>query len=159
TEGEVLRGTVMVGHEGHRGWVYYLAVDPTRRGRDVGRALMTAAESWLIGRGVPKLNLMVRHDNEAVLSFYDRLGFEVTEVTVLSRWLESVERPDDVPLTDELIEKLADEAEIGHDVPKILERRGRRGRPPLGSKPSTVESVRLDPELKARLIRRAEEEG
>lgn len=64
-----------------------------------------------------------------------------------------------VPLTDELIEKLADEAEIGHDVSKALERRGRRGRPLLGSSPSTVESVRLDPELKARLIRRAEDEG
>lgn len=63
------------------------------------------------------------------------------------------------PLTDELIEKLADEAEQGYDVDDILGRRGKRGRPSLGSGPSTVESVRLDPELKARLSRRAEDEG
>ena len=64
-----------------------------------------------------------------------------------------------IPLTDELIEKLADEAEVGYDVDEILGRRGKRGRPTLGSGPSTVESVRLDPELKARLARRAEEDG
>jgi predicted HicB family RNase H-like nuclease len=63
------------------------------------------------------------------------------------------------PIDDELIEKLADEAEAGYDVDEILARRGRRGRPPLGSAPSTVESVRLDPELKARLSRRAKDEG
>lgn len=63
------------------------------------------------------------------------------------------------PLTDELIEKLADEAETGYDVEAILGRRGKRGRPALGSGPSTVESVRLDPELKERLARRAEEDG
>lgn len=63
------------------------------------------------------------------------------------------------PLTDELIEKLADEAEAGYDVEEILGRRGKRGRPSLGSGPSTVESVRLDPELKARLAQRAEDEG
>lgn len=85
---EVLRGTVMVGHEGHRGWVYYLAVDPTRRDRGVGRALMAAAEDWLVGRHIPKLNLMVRDGNEAVLAFYDRLGYETSPVTVLSRWLQ-----------------------------------------------------------------------
>ncbi len=60
------------------------------------------------------------------------------------------------PITEELIEQLADEAERGYDVDKIVARRGRRGRPRLGSEPSTVESVRLDPELKARLVRRAE---
>lgn len=63
------------------------------------------------------------------------------------------------PLTDELIETLADEAETGYDVDEILGRRGKRGRPALGSGPSTVESVRLDPELKERLARRAEEDG
>ena len=63
------------------------------------------------------------------------------------------------PLTDDLIENLADEAEQGYDVDDILDRRGKRGRPSLGSGPSTVESVRLDPELKKRLTRRAEDEG
>lgn len=63
------------------------------------------------------------------------------------------------PLTDEMIEELADETEAGSDVDEILGRRGRRGRAALGSGPSTVESVRLDPDLKARLAQRAEDEG
>ncbi len=63
------------------------------------------------------------------------------------------------PIDDDLIEALADEAEAGYDVDQIIARRGKRGRPSLGSAPSTVESVRLDPELKARLTRRAEDEG
>ncbi len=63
------------------------------------------------------------------------------------------------PITDELIEQLADEAERGHRVDEILAGRARRGRPRLGAEPSSVESVRLDPELKALLLRRAEDEG
>lgn len=63
------------------------------------------------------------------------------------------------PITDDLIEELAEEAEAGYDVDEILARRGKRGRPRLGTEPSTVESVRLDPELKERLLRRAEDEG
>ena len=63
------------------------------------------------------------------------------------------------PITDALIEQLAKEAEAGYDVGEIIARRGKRGRPRLGTDPSTVESVRLDPELKARLLRRAADEG
>ena len=63
------------------------------------------------------------------------------------------------PIDDDLIEKLADEAEAGYDVDEMAGRRGKRGRPRLGSAPSTVESVRLDPELKERLARHAEDEG
>ena len=63
------------------------------------------------------------------------------------------------PLTDEVIEGLADEAEQGYDVEEILGRRGKRGRPSLGTGASTVESVRLDPELKERLARRAAADG
>ena len=48
-EGDALVATVMVGHDGHRGWVYYLAVDPGARGRDLGRQIMGAAEEWLLG--------------------------------------------------------------------------------------------------------------
>ena len=63
------------------------------------------------------------------------------------------------PVDDELIEQLAREAEDGYDVDEIVSRRGKRGRPRLGTAPSTVESVRLDPELKERLARRAEADG
>lgn len=63
------------------------------------------------------------------------------------------------PITDDLIEHLADEAEQGYDVDQLIARRGKRGRPRLGSEPSTVESVRLDPDLKRLLVRRAEHEG
>jgi hypothetical protein len=63
------------------------------------------------------------------------------------------------PIDDALIEQLADEAEAGHNPDEIIARRGTRGRPRLGAAPSTVESVRLDPELKERLARRAEDEG
>ena len=63
------------------------------------------------------------------------------------------------PITEELLEQFADEAERGFDTDQLVERRGRRGRPRLGVEPSSVESVRLDPELKALLVRRAEDEG
>lgn len=63
------------------------------------------------------------------------------------------------PVDDDLIEQLAREAKDGYDVNEIVRRRGKRGRPRLGAAPSTVESVRLDPELKARLARRAEADG
>jgi hypothetical protein len=63
------------------------------------------------------------------------------------------------PITDAVVEQLADEAERGFDVDEIIARRGRRGRPRLGQEPSSVESVRLDPELKELLVRRAEADG
>lgn len=63
------------------------------------------------------------------------------------------------PVDDLLVEQLTDEAEAGYVVDEILDRRGKRGRPRLGDAPSTVESVRLDPDLKARLAQRAADEG
>ena len=63
------------------------------------------------------------------------------------------------PITDSEITKLAAEAEAGYDVDTLLSRRGKRGRPPLGSSAASVESVRLDPELRQELLARAEAEG
>jgi uncharacterized protein (DUF4415 family) len=63
------------------------------------------------------------------------------------------------PITDEEIEVLAAEAESGYDVDTLVARRGRRGRPALGSAPASVESVRLDPELRDQLLERAKAEG
>ncbi|HEV7950936.1 MAG TPA: GNAT family acetyltransferase [Glaciihabitans sp.] len=82
-----LMGTVMVGHDGHRGWIYYLAVAETHRGSGLGRQLMAAAEHWLRTHRVVKVQLMVRSSNDAVLGFYDRLGYENVEAQVRSKWL------------------------------------------------------------------------
>jgi ribosomal protein S18 acetylase RimI-like enzyme len=87
SDGGLLLGTVMVGDDGHRGWVYYLAVRDPHRHRGVGRQLMAAAEGWLRGHGVGKVNLMVRSSNQVALGFYARLGYQDDEVAVLSRWL------------------------------------------------------------------------
>lgn len=83
-----VRGSVMVGFDGHRGWVYYLAVAPAHRGSGLGRALMAAAEDWLRARGAPKLQLMVREDNDAALGFYAALGLERQPVVTLGRFLK-----------------------------------------------------------------------
>ncbi len=80
--------SVMVGYDGHRGWVYYLAVAPGHRRGGHGRALMDAAEAWLVERGAPKIQLMVRDDNEAALGFYEALGLERQKVVTLGRFLK-----------------------------------------------------------------------
>jgi ribosomal protein S18 acetylase RimI-like enzyme len=86
--GDRVASTVMVGHDGHRGWVYYLAVDPSVRGQDLGRRMMRAAEEWLTIHGAVKVQLMVRATNSQVLAFYERVGYSPEEVTVMSRWLD-----------------------------------------------------------------------
>jgi len=83
-EGRLI-ATAMVGADGHRGWVYYLGVLPELRGRRFGEAMMRAAEQWIIARGMPKLQLMIRGDNEAVRSFYEAIGYEVEDRIVMSR--------------------------------------------------------------------------
>ncbi|MFG1422452.1 GNAT family acetyltransferase [Roseixanthobacter liquoris] len=74
-DGEKVVGSVMVGHDGHRGWIYYLAVDPALTRQGLGRALAHTAEDWLKARGVPKLMLLVRPENEQVRAFYAASGF------------------------------------------------------------------------------------
>jgi ribosomal protein S18 acetylase RimI-like enzyme len=80
--------SAMVGHDGHRGWVYYVAVDPDERKKDFGRAIMAAAEDWLRQQGVTKAMLMVRPDNTGVKAFYDRLGYETQERVIYAKWLD-----------------------------------------------------------------------
>lgn len=80
--------TAMVGHDGHRGWVYYLAVRAGARRSGLGRELMRACEGWLRECGIPKLNLMVRGDNAEAIGFYDALGYGRDDVVVLSRRLD-----------------------------------------------------------------------
>jgi ribosomal protein S18 acetylase RimI-like enzyme len=85
--------TAMVGHDGHRGWVYYLAVTPGEQGNGHGAALMRACEAWLVERGIPKVQLMVRDTNERVLGFYDAIGYERQAVHVLGRRLDQDTSP------------------------------------------------------------------
>lgn len=84
-----LVATVMVGHDGHRGWVYYVAIAGDCQGQGLGRAMMRAAERWLAERGVPKLQLMVRSDNARAIGFYETIGYERGDVVVLGRRLDS----------------------------------------------------------------------
>jgi ribosomal protein S18 acetylase RimI-like enzyme len=86
--GDALAGSVMVGFDGHRGWVYYLAVAPDRQRSGLGRALMAAAEAWLRERGCPAIRLMVRDDNADALGFYAAIGYEVQKVTTIGRRLD-----------------------------------------------------------------------
>src|SRR5882757_1599291 len=71
--------TAMVGHDGHRGWVYYVATDPARRGRGYGRVIMNAAEDWLREAGLAKVQLMVRRENERAVVFYQSIGYAETQ--------------------------------------------------------------------------------
>jgi ribosomal protein S18 acetylase RimI-like enzyme len=86
-EGAALVATAMVGHDGHRGWIYYLAVSADARGHGHGQAIMQACEQWLAARQVPKLNVMVREDNSTALGFYTSIGYTADDVVVLSRRL------------------------------------------------------------------------
>ncbi len=73
-------GSVMAGYDGHRGWLYYLAVAATHRGAGVGRALVAEAERRLLAMGCPKVQLMVRPENSAVRGFYAALGYDSFDV-------------------------------------------------------------------------------
>ena len=83
--------SVMVGHDGHRGWVYYVAVDPDHRGKDYGRVIMTAAEDWLRERGIAKLMLLVRSDNAKVRAFYEALDYLEQDRILYAKWLDGRE--------------------------------------------------------------------
>jgi ribosomal protein S18 acetylase RimI-like enzyme len=80
--------TAMAGHDGHRGWLYYVAVAPEAQSTGLGRAAVVAAEAWLVARGARKIQLMVRTTNTDVIGFYERLGYADQECTVLGRWVE-----------------------------------------------------------------------
>ena len=84
-DGGAIIASVMTGHDGHRGMLYYVAVDPARQRKGVGRAAVRAAEEWLGARGVWKVNLLVRTENEGVRGFYEALGYEVNPVLCMAR--------------------------------------------------------------------------
>jgi ribosomal protein S18 acetylase RimI-like enzyme len=80
-------GAAMIGHDGHRGWIYYLAADPDRRRQGIGRKLVAAAQTWLKERGIAKLQLMIRDTNTEVVRFYERIGFEIAPRVIMQKWL------------------------------------------------------------------------
>lgn len=79
--------TVMIGYDGHRGTINYLAVTPAAQEQGIGGELMRRAEAYLIDLGCPKVSFCVRKDNLPVLSFYDRLGYEIDDVHFLGKRL------------------------------------------------------------------------
>lgn len=87
-DNRVIVATVMVGHDGHRGWVYYVAVDPDRQKRGYGRLIMAAAEDWLRRAGAAKLQLLVRRENAQANAFYGSLGFELSTSVMFQKWLD-----------------------------------------------------------------------
>lgn len=80
-----LAGTVMAGYDGHRGWIYSLAVAPALRNRGLGRALLRHAEAALRERGCVKINLQIADGNEAVIGFYEKLGYKVEPRTSMGK--------------------------------------------------------------------------
>jgi ribosomal protein S18 acetylase RimI-like enzyme len=83
-----IAASVMAGHDGHRGMLYFVAVDPALRGKGLGKQAVRAAESWLGNRGVWKINLLVRAENIQIRGFYEKLGYEVNPVMCMARRLD-----------------------------------------------------------------------
>jgi len=81
-------GTAMAGYDGHRGWVYYVAVKTAYRRKGIGAALMNRVEHDLKQIGCPKLNLQVRADNDEVVAFYQKLGYKVEPRVNMGKLLE-----------------------------------------------------------------------
>jgi ribosomal protein S18 acetylase RimI-like enzyme len=88
-EADQVIGTAMGGYDGHRGWIYAVAVRPDHRRRGVGSALLRHLEAALIERGCLKVNLQVRASNAGVVPFYERLGFKVEELVSMGKRLYS----------------------------------------------------------------------
>ncbi|HUS96256.1 MAG TPA: GNAT family acetyltransferase [Hyphomicrobiaceae bacterium] len=88
TINDSLTATIMTGFDGHRGWIYYLAIAPEHARNGHGRRMMAEAEQWLKQRGAPKAELMVRTENQSVIEFYRALGYDLQDVAVLGKWLK-----------------------------------------------------------------------
>lgn len=70
-------GTVMAGYDGHRGWIYSVAVSPSHRRQGIGSQLVTHAERALTAKGCVKINLQIMEGNEPMSAFYSSLGFSI----------------------------------------------------------------------------------
>ena len=83
----VLMASIMIGYDGHRGSINFLAVDPDYAGAGYGKILMAEAERFLLSVGCPKINLCVRTDNAKVVKFYQQLGYAIEPVHLLGKRL------------------------------------------------------------------------
>jgi ribosomal protein S18 acetylase RimI-like enzyme len=79
--------TVMGGYDGHRGWIYYLGVDPAHKRKGLGRQIMEAVTEKLKEMGCPKINLMFRTDNLEAERFYEKIGYKRDEVVSMGKRL------------------------------------------------------------------------
>ena len=89
-EEERIVASVMAGYEGHRGWVNYLAVDPTLQRGGLGREMMGFVEEKLVSLGCPKINLQVRGTNSDVIAFYESLGYRLDDAVSLGKRLDGL---------------------------------------------------------------------
>jgi ribosomal protein S18 acetylase RimI-like enzyme len=87
TEGNKVVATVMGNYDGHRGWIYYLGVDPDLQRNGFGRRITEAMEKELLARGCPKINLQVRKDNLEAVKFYENIGYKIDEVIGMGKRL------------------------------------------------------------------------
>lgn len=107
-DGEII-SSVIAGFDGHRGWVYYLAVHPTQQGQSYGRAMMRAAELFLLERNCPKIELMIRPENTTVQSIYEKMGYKVEDRTLMVRWLKEPPQP---PVDNEISDVQSDQLPV-----------------------------------------------
>lgn len=84
---EQIVGSVCVGHDGHRGWLYYLAVKSSHRRQGIAKALLNKAEEWLSVQAIRKVQLMIRPDNQSVATIYQKRGYQLTPRAVMAKWL------------------------------------------------------------------------
>jgi ribosomal protein S18 acetylase RimI-like enzyme len=91
--GNEVVASAMVGYEGHRGWINYLAVCPLHRRRGYGRVMMAEAQRLLAAEGCPKINLQVRGSNADAVGFYTAIGFVQEEVLSFGRRLVHDDAP------------------------------------------------------------------
>lgn len=84
---EQVVGSLMAGYDGHRGWIYYLAVAPSHQNQGYGKRLMQHAEGLLRQAGCPKINIQIRGVNEAVVEFYRALDYQPDEVVSMGKRL------------------------------------------------------------------------
>jgi ribosomal protein S18 acetylase RimI-like enzyme len=92
--GDSVIGTIMAGYDGHRGWIYSVAVSPSHRRKGIGTRLVMHAEQALTRKGCMKINLQIMEGNERVAAFYSSLGFAVEKRVSMGKRI-----PQNIPIS------------------------------------------------------------